>query len=108
MELDAEHGPVRHDGREPLAVLRGPHDDRRVGGARGERMDVVERAAASGKSRGEWRSPLESDLAPADVRDAPAVRPQPADDPLDQPEPVRLAELVRALEQQLHSEADPE
>ena len=71
-------------------------------------MHVVEGAAAGGSRAvsGEGRSKL--DLVPADVRNSQTSGAQGRDLAGDQPQPFGHPELLGALEQQLHPQADAE
>ena len=103
VELRAEDGAGLDDGRERLAVRRGPDDDRLVGGPDHEGVHVVEGHVA--EPGGDLRG-LRAHEVPADVRQPLALRVKTGDVALEQPQAGRAAVLGRGLEQQLHPEAD--
>jgi len=96
------------DAREPLAVFCRPHDVLRPPRTGHERMHVIEGAARLWEPGGQRAGLLERHLVPSDVRYPQRTASEPRDFAFDQPQALRVTHLFRALEQQLHPEADPE
>ena len=108
MKLHPENRSMTNDRRETLPVLRGGEHGLGPGRPGGQRVHVVERASSRGQAGGQRRRPLEADLVPADVGHAEPPGAQRRDHARDQTQPEGGLELLGALKQQLHAEADTE
>src|SRR3954470_9865834 len=106
MELNPPDTLARDRADELAAVLSGSEDDA-VRRDRRERMHVGERRGI-GESFDERRRLLPGNRVPADLRDLEPWRVKCAHLAREQTESVGATQLHRALEQQLHAEADPE
>ena len=107
VELDAVHGRPGHGADELAPVGRHPEHVAPGPGAGRERVHVVE-GRRVGEPGGQLGVGAPGDRVPADVRHLETVHVELLDRALEQADALPAAELGRALEQQLHPQADPE